>query len=318
MSMSRHICRALVGLTIVVVTLAACSGEHPPGRKDTTAAGAPPSPGTFTPTVTLAAVWDTIAGSFFALSGDNPSTALLIDPVFSTSAHLDTLRLEPGHRVNAELDLLLRGDSVRYARIVAVHADTLAPCAAWPVAELRRSDAQPLIRPWSIAFPHNRAIPLPFDSLPALSGADSLELTIALARAASIADIDTASVFRGRPYIVRQANRFRLADGDTGVLAEVARIVNQEANPLQEQLVLVLEGRQGDPKHVLTVGYTERTVGYEESLESLELLGILQLRNGAVALLVRREIGDGFRLELLEREAPSQWVRRWRSAYAGC
>ncbi len=270
------------------------------------------------PSVTLAAVWDTIGGPFFAIAGDNPAMAYLVNPVYSSPAHLDTLHFEPGEIIDAELDLLLRGDSVRGARIVAVHADTMAGCATWPIAELRRSDTQPLVHPWSIAFPHGRATALPFDSLPALSGADSLDLTIALARAASIADVDTASVFRGRSYIVRQANQFRMADGETGVLAEVARVVNQEANPLQEQLVLVLESRPDDPKHALTVSYAERSVGYEEKLESLELLGVVRFHNGVMALLLRREIGDGFRLELLEREAPLHWLRRWRSAYAGC
>jgi hypothetical protein len=35
-------------------------------------------------------------------------------------------------------------------------------------------------------------------------------------------------------------------------------------------------------------------------------------------VLLRREVGDGFRLVLLEREQPGAWRLRWRSAYAGC
>jgi hypothetical protein len=118
--------------------------------------------------------------------------------------------------------------------------------------------------------------------------------------------------------VVRQANRFTLDDATLVVLAEVSRTVNQEANPLQEELVMILEVSAGKTDNQLPVAYSERSVGLEEALESLELIAVLQLHNGTWAMLVRRDIGDGFTYELFERHEPQHWTLRWRSAHAGC
>jgi hypothetical protein len=301
----------------MAATAFACSTERPERRNDTVQPKATPPAEPHTTGGTLAAVWDTAAGSFFAVPGAMPAQANLIYPAYIFDQHLDTLHIDSAAVINLGLDLLSDTDSVRQVRIASVLADTAEECSGWPSATLVQADHLPVTQPWQVAFPRGRVVTVPFDSLPGLATSDSSRLTIAVTRAASRIAGDTAAAFRGRPYVVRQANRFRNDDGRYVVLAEVVRVVTQEANPLQEQLLLVLEEQSGKPGS-LTVAYSERRIGLEENLESVDLTSVLRFRSGTWALLVRREVGDGARFVLFERRSPDRWILRWRSAYAGC
>jgi hypothetical protein len=116
--------------------------------------------------------------------------------------------------------------------------------------------------------------------------------------------------------VVRQANRFTLDPGREGALAEVVRVVQQEANPLQEQLLLLLERDIGA---TFEVAYHERIVGLEEDLESVELIAAIRIeRTSTVALLLQRESDDGTSFVLLERSPAGRWRLQWRSAPARC
>jgi hypothetical protein len=307
----------VLGLVLVAMTQA-CTSEQPGGRKDT---AAPPTslPPSSAPPVTdhLAAVWDTAAGSYFAVAAGAPGSALLIYPAYAEAQRLDTLRADSASLTGLELELLVPGaDSAVFARVAAVEPDSSGDCAAWPAVRVAFAD-QPPPGPWTIAFPPRHAVSVHFDSLAGLPRADSSRLTIAAARAASKVEGDTASAFRGRPFIVRQANRFRLDDGREAVLAEIVRVVTQEANPQQEQLIVMLEGETAE-RSGFSPAYATRQIGLEEALESVELLGVVRLRNGTWAVVLHREVGEGSRFELLEREGPGRWRLRWRSAYAGC
>ena len=123
--------------------------------------------------------------------------------------------------------------------------------------------------------------------------------------------------FRGRPYVVRQANGVRL--GDTFVMfAEVVRTIQQEANPLQEQLVLVLE-RSGGSDSALVERYHQRSIELEEHAASIELLAAFRVRRtGVPALLLRRDAEDGMTFILLQRRESGEWYARWTSAVADC
>ena len=93
---------------------------------------------------------------------------------------------------------------------------------------------------------------------------------------------------------------------------EVVRLVAQEANPLQEQiLIFTEEGAGREP----AVTFSRREIGAEESMGSIELLGVLRVRSsGRLAVLLRRERESGFVLEWIERSARGTWSVRWRSA----
>jgi hypothetical protein len=305
-------------LGLFAVALVGCSRDAPARRTPASSREGTRPPEHGVSANATSSLWDSTAGPFFAVAGEAPSEAQLVYPDYTSQQRLDTLHVDRGALLNAQMDLLAPGDSTGVARVVDASLDTAQRCSTWPTLQLSGPDRHPVSRSWTVAFPRGRARGVSYDSLPDRSRADSVRLTIAIARAASKAPGDTASSFRGRPYVVRQANLFTMDDGTAAVLAEVARTVNQEANPLQEQLVLVLERGPGKADDELAVAYSERTVGLEEALESVELISVVQFRSGTWAFLVRRDIGDGFSYSLFERRAPQTWALRWRSAHAGC
>jgi hypothetical protein len=310
--------RTVARLAVLTVAIVGCARDTPTRRTDSATRTDSALPEHSAAAAPIAVLWDTAAGPFFAVAGATPSQAFLVYPAYASQQKLDTLHLDSTSILNMRMDLLVSGDSAVTGRVAAVSSDSAQGCSTWPTLQLLGADHRPVSRLWSVAFPSGRATAVPYDSLPALPRPDSVRLTIAIARAASKAPGDTATAFRGRPYVVRQANRFTLDDGSQVILAEVIRIVNQEANPLQEEMVLILEGNSGRSDTELAIAYSERRVGLEEELESLELTSVLRFRNGTWAMLVRRDIGDGFLYALFERREPQHWVLRWRSAYAGC
>lgn len=292
-----------------------CSDDESARGNDTVTVGGPP-PGPATPSP-APITWDTTAGILFAVSGGAPGQAHLIDATYSQRDRLDTLRM-PGTRVDGlELQLFAGGDTVGTARVTALGDVTATQCVSWPVAELAPVSPGAALRDWRVGFSRGRVAALAFDSLPALSSRDSASRTVAIARAASRIGGDTAVAFRGRPYVVRQANGVRL-DGTLVILAEVVRTVQQEANPLQEQLVLVLE-RSAGTDSAFVERYHERSIGLEEHAGSIELLAAFRVqRTGVPALLLRRDSEDGISFVLLERRESGEWYARWTSAVADC
>jgi hypothetical protein len=216
--------------------------------------------------------------------------------------------------------LLLGSARIAEARLLASSPSPAPGCTGWPVMRVQvGAEEGATAGRWNLGVVPGRVDGIAFDSLPMMASGDSLSLAIAIARAASSLAEDTSSVFQGRPYVVRQADLFGLADGPDGVLAEVVRTVNQEANPIQEQLVLVLEGYWRSPDSTLRVQFEARSVGFEETIPAVELLAVVRTRaSHATALLVRREDSDGWALELLERSSTGRWSLRWRSARSDC
>jgi hypothetical protein len=301
----------------IAAFLSGCSGEKPAAGNDTAVSLPSPPRGAHAPLAALASVWDTAAGQVFLLPGPNLDEGYLVDPLYVTPQRLDTMRVDSARVIGTDLDFITGEDSVLRGRIVSLRPDTAAAtCAMWPLVTIEQDSHEPLRQPWQVGFPHGRVRSVSFDSLPGMTRADSARLTIAVARVASRAEGDTVAAFRGRPYVVRQANLIRLDDRRRVVVAEVLRAVNQEANPLQEQLLLILEADSVDGG--FQIGFQERQVALEEALQSIDLSAVLQLPTGTWALLVRREVGDGLRIVLFERPAAGRWIVRWRSAYAGC
>ena len=192
-----------------------------------------------------------------------------------------------------------------------------AACTAWPTARLVPA-VEPL-SPWRVAFAAGRAHAIPLDSVSALAGPDSARLAADVARLASALPQDTASAFRGLPFVVRDVHRFTPVAGVDGLVADVVRRVNQEASVQMEHLLLVAERPAGRAAAPWTAAYVERSAGQEETIEMAEVLAAVTL--GAAArptLVIARDFGDGGAYALLERTGPRRWVVRWSSAYAGC
>lgn len=299
----------------LATTVIACAGgEQAPG-KDTV----PPEPSPAAGRRTGGApawTWDRRAGAVFALPGPNGLTARLVQPAWSAEQALDTL-LEPDPAANSAALVLMAGATVLgTARVDGVSVDSA--CAGWPVARLDTPGvSQPL--PWRVAFEPGTVDGVAFDSLPQLRAADSALVTREAARAASRLADDTAATFRGRPFVVRQVNRFALDGGTTAQLVEIIRLVPQEANPLQEQLVMIMEPGAPGTGDAREAVFHARSIGLEEAVASVELLAVLRVRQtGRVALLLRRDREGGFLVQWVERIAARRWVVTWQSALDSC
>jgi hypothetical protein len=93
--------------------------------------------------------------------------------------------------------------------------------------------------------------------------------------------------------------------------------VPQEANPLQEQLVMILE--QGPGETAQGVALAQRSAGLEESIASVDLLAVVRVRaSGMLVVLLRRERENGFLLQWVERVSPGRWRVTWQSALDSC
>lgn len=292
-------------LLLAVVLAISCSGDRAP-RNDTTSVEEPPPDDPSRPT--RAATWNAAAGALFAVRSATGAQTWIINPAFNNTQALDTLTAATWNAEGTTLTMLDGARVVGPGHVTAFHYDTT--CAGWPTATLAAQTATSAT--WRLAFPERAVEGIAYDSLPDLSPADSAARARDGALAASRLPDDTVTAFRGRPFIVRQSSRFT-AGADTLTFFEVVRLVAQEANPLQEQLLVLTEGDSARPV------FHEREVGEEESMGSIELLGALRITStGRLALLVRRERESGFILEWIERTARGTWIVRWRSAVDSC
>lgn len=305
------------GLLLVLLLAVACRGRET-GRGNDTAGGPPsPPPPTDAPRPTAPA-WDTTTGVFFAIPAEDRAHAFVIDATYDDGASvLDTLHVDTMRLQRTVFDLFSPGEVVGVARIAGFPGDSAERCPGWPFVTLAPASSSPLPAEWRIAFAADRVRSAPFDSLPTLAAADSTTRVVALARAASTVEGDTAAAFRGRPFVVRQANRVTFEDREI-LFAEVVRTVHQEANPLQEQLLLVVE-RADAFRDADAVRFADRAIALEDVIESVELVAAIRsARTGVPGLLLRRESEAGTAFVLLQRAGDGAWFVRWRSAAAGC
>jgi len=292
---------------LLLLLAVSCSGERAPANDTATAEGLPPVDPSRPARVST---WNNAAGTMFAVHSGNGAQAWLINPAYSDGQVLDTLTASVWSAEGATLTLLDGAFALGAGRVSGFRYDST--CAGWPTATISTELAAST---WRVAFPEGLVDGLPLDSLPILTASDSAARTRAGALAGSRLPDDTITAFRGRPFIVRQANQFSISGDRVVTMFEVVRLVAQEANPLQEQLLILTEEGPGrEPTNV----FHEREVAEEEKMGSIELVAVLRVRSsGRHALLVRRERESGFNLEWIER-TPRGWVVTWRSANDGC
>ena len=293
---------------LVFVLAVSCTGDRAPANDTASSIEPPPDDPSRPPRVST---WNRAAGDLFAIHAPNGGPAIIVNPAYGEGQALDTLTAEVWNVEGLPLSMIDGAFVVGTGRLSAVRYDST--CAGWPTATI---SADPAASTWRVAFPEGVVDGLPLDSLPILTAADSAARARAGALAASRLPDDTIAAFRGRPFTVRQANQFSVGADTLFTMFEVIRLVAQEANPQQEQLLIVT--REGPGREPVTV-FHAREVGEEEKMGSIELLAVLRVRSsGRLALLVRRERESGFTLEWIERTTPGAWVVRWRSAIDGC
>ena len=297
----------------------ACEKPAPLRRNDTVPPAPPPPLVAGQVTRAADSPWDSSAGPVFLTIGPSASVGSVVFPAIAadTEVRVSALDVSPYKRVT--FDLIGNGRVVGTAAFSSlVPPDIPEDCSAWPLMQLSGLGADATSRVWTIAFEVGRVLPISFDSIAGMTSSDSSRLAIDLARAASGVPGDTVAELRGLPYQVRRAYRFDIAPGVEGVLAEVQRVLNQEANPMEEHLLLVAE-RDSASRGRLAVAYYERTAGSEEILESSEILALIRFTAGGdLVAFVARYVGDGVIYSMLQRTGSRRWRLQWSSPYTGC
>lgn len=301
--MSPSAARCIAGL-VLLVALGACGDRAPESVDSVRPAPAPPA------VPVNATNWNLEAGPVMVLALEGDSVAIVLPQATDSSM---PFQQSSALESNLTVDLLGRVGKVGSAVVSPVTRTAgAAECRSWPAGRIK-----PTRSGWRVGFTSGRVAAVSLDSIEAMSPIDSADLATAIARNVATLPPSSDSDFRGLPFRVRSAHIFR-ADSIEGVIADVVRSVNEEANPRLEHLFVIGERPAGSTaRH--RVAFFSRTAGAEDDAEITELLAVVLI--GAKRLptaVVNVEYEEGGKLGLIERTAPAQWRFRWRSAYAGC
>ena len=314
----RH-ARVTLALLYGALATTACERDAPPASGNATPPTRTATDSGVRPTVNTG--WNADAGPVLLVASDAADVAEVVFPEVTDSTFGDSALLDLAPVRGARVTLLSRHGQVGTA--IVAGEDTTAEadsaeesCEDWPLVRLRgeRGDTP---ASWTVAFIGDKARALPLDSIEGMSRPDSARLAGEVARLARQLPNDTARAFRGLPYFVRTVRRFTPAPGVETLVADVARRINQEANPREEQILLVAERERGGG--AWQVAFAERASGREGSVETHDVLAAAAIGpTRRPTLVLGRYVGDGVSHAILERTAARQWTIRWVSATSGC
>lgn len=255
--------------------------------------------------------WNLTAGPVLLVAGPSPDEALVFFGSDGTGAPLDT------GAVDQATATLFGRDTSRFTATVELPAGNDNPeCRVWPLRNLHAAGAGGA---WSVGFVSPNVMPIALDSVDALPARDSMALAAEASRLASLVTTNTSPAFQGLRFAAHDIRRFQVAPGVQALAAHLIRRVNQEANPQEEQTLLIAERDSGAATDRYQLAYAERSFGQEEQVMSSELVAAVRLGpNGPPILVVARDGENGLAYALLERTGPHQWRVRWTSELAKC
>ena len=262
--------------------------------------------------VTAASGWNLAAGPALFIQGESRSEAIVLLPTEDDTAAF--ARLVTLGRDAGEITLFGRGDARFTAHLGPTPESADAECRIWQLRDIRGDGVD---NTWAIGFIGAQTAALPLDSVDILSSRDSLALAAEASRLASAVTASTAPSFQGLRFTAHDIRRFEVSPGISAMVAHLTRKVNQEANPQEEQTLLIAERDSGVTTGPYTLAYAERTHGLEETTTAPEVIGGVRLA-GRPTLVVARDGDQGVAYALLERTGLRQWRIRWTSGRTRC
>ncbi len=154
---------------------------------------------------------------------------------------------------------------------------------------------------------------LTFVRIEGLASRDSARLAARISAAVDVLPSDTSVAdFRGLPVSVRAAWILAPGDGDSVVVALVARRIPIESAPLEELFAIIAApGQRQGVRDPLIGGWIARDVGREEELPARELVGAYHAGEG-LSLVLAHDSATGSRAEVVVRHDGG-----WRTAWSG-
>ena len=289
----------------------ACERSKLAVRVDSAAGPAGPTEAAVTGPVAISG-WSSSAGPALFVQGETRTEAIVLLPTNDDSAVL--ARLATMGNTAAEITLFGRGGALFTAQLGPAPQSGDVECRIWPLRNIHGDGAD---NTWAIGFVGAQTAALPLDSVDVLSSRDSLALAAEASRLASAVTATTAPSFQGLRFTAHDIRRFEISPGIAALVAHLTRKVNQEANPQEEQTLLIAERDSGVTTGPYTLAYAERTHGLEESTTAPEVIGGVRIA-GRPTLVVARDGDQGVAYAVLERTGPRQWRIRWTSALTRC
>jgi hypothetical protein len=303
----------LLGFVLTAGVLTACERAKPTPRSDSLAAIPATTAEATAPDRDMSG-WNRAAGPVLLVPGRSQDEAVVLLPFpgdIADEARLDSLGEQQGSVL-----LLGRGGATFSGQLAGVPDESDPECQHWPLRDVRGSVNA---TEWAVGFVEGRAVPLPLDSVQVLSTRDSVALAAEASRLASAVTAPTGPSFQGLRFTVHDVRRFQAAPGVQAIVAHLFRRVNTEANPQEEQTLLIAERDSGATSGSYRLAYAERGFGREEEVTTPEVVAGVRLGASSPSILViARDAEEGISYSFVERTGPRRWRVRWTSGKTTC
>jgi hypothetical protein len=304
----------LVIVTGLFGSLAAATGceRKPPVARTDTAVVKTDSISDATQAPVAGSGWSDAAGPVLLVQGETRDEAIVLLPDERDSAAVARLRALGDQGAN--VSLFGRGGATLTGQLGAAPAAPDPECRLWP---LRGVHGDGNANTWAVGFIGAQTSPLALDSVDVLSPRDSTALVAEASRLASMVTAITDPSFQGLRFTAHDIRRFEVSPGVQAIVAHLVRKVNQEANPQEEQTLLIAERDSGVTSGPYNLVYAERVHGLEEQSTMPEVIAGVRIA-GRPTLIVARDSDAGVAYAMLERVGPKRWRIRWTSGMTRC
>jgi hypothetical protein len=308
-----RLCRlaAVTGSLCTLASATACERKTPIARTDTTAQRTDSVVDSTSPPATSSG-WNDAAGPVLLIQGETRDEAIVLLPDEGDSAAAARIGALGDH--GASVSLFGRGGAHLTGQLGAAPPKSDPECRLWPLRGVRGEGNADT---WAVGFVGGQTAPLALDSVDVLSSRDSTALVAEASRLASLVTAITDPSFQGLRFTAHDIRRFEASPGVQAIVAHLVRKVNQEANPQEEQTLLIAERDSGVTSGPYHLVYAERVHGLEEQSMMPEVIAGVRIA-GRPTLIVARDSDAGVAYAMLERTASKRWRLRWTSGMTRC